>query len=97
MVKLTLTPEEAQLVRNYSALPTGIMVRLPSWLLQLGLPLACALYGVTQNSRVFLGAAIGGLFGLIVVRLYYQQRHAHLFRQVCLKIQAHQTEDHGDA
>ncbi len=97
MAKLIFTPEEAQVVRTYSALPTGIMVRLPSWLLQLGLPLACGLYGVTQNSRVFLGAAIGGLLGVIVVRLYYQQRYAHLFRQVCLKIQAHQATEHGDA
>jgi hypothetical protein len=61
--------------------------------LRVGVPLACAVYGVVRHSNVALGAAIGGLIGVMVVRLYQQQRYADLFRQVCTKVEAHQAAE----
>lgn len=96
MTKLYFTPEEEKVVRVYAGSLPNLSDRLLSWFGQVGLPLAFAAYGVVTNSIALLGAAVGGLVGVMVVRLYYQQQYADIFRRVCQKVQAHQKAEPSD-
>jgi hypothetical protein len=61
MKKLELTPEELKLVQLYARMQTGIRPRWPIWLIEIGAPLALAVFGLVTHEPAFFGAAIGGL------------------------------------
>jgi hypothetical protein len=97
MTKLVLTPDEAKVVGLYASALTTIRSRLPIWALELGLPLACAVYGTVTRNSVFLGAAIGGLLGLNAFRMFRQFKYAREFHSICLKVENHLASGKADA
>ena len=91
MSALAFTPQEDALIRSYASTPKSAWTRVPGWLLEIGLPVACVIYGTTSGNRIFFGAAIGGLLGINIVRTFFQFKYTRLFSSICVKIQASRT------
>jgi len=97
MTKLELTAEELKLVQLYARLPMGIKPRLPVWTIEIGVPLALAVYGTVTHQPVFLGAAIGGLIAMNANRMFRQFKYAHQIKSIFSKIEAHIALEKGNA
>src|SRR5688500_18068386 len=97
MTKLELTPDELKLVQQYARIPTGIGPRWPVWLIEIGAPLAMAIYGLVAHKPVFLGAAIGGLIVMNANRMFRQYGYVHQFKSICSKVEAHVAMEQGNA
>lgn len=97
MTKLELTAEELKLVQLYARLPIGVKPRLPVWIIEIGVPLALAVYGTLTHKPVFLGAAVGGLIVMNANRMFRQFKYAHHLKSVCSKIEAHVASEKGNA
>lgn len=89
MSQLDLTPAEEKVVQLFASMPTSIKYRWPTWLLELGFPLALAIYGTLTHSTVFFGAAVGGLVAMNSVRMFRQFTFAVELQAICTKVKAH--------
>ncbi|HEX4972121.1 MAG TPA: hypothetical protein VFV69_13785 [Steroidobacteraceae bacterium] len=85
MTKLELTAEELKLVQLHARLPMGVKARLPVWIIEIGAPLALAVYGTLTHKPVLLGAAAGGLIVMNANRMFRQFRYADHLQSICSK------------
>jgi hypothetical protein len=97
MSKLQLTPDELKLVQIYARMQTGIKPRWPVWLIEIGAPLALAIYGLAGHKPHFLGAAIGGLIVMNANRMFRQFKYAHQLKSICSKVEQHVTTESANA
>jgi len=72
MNRLELSPKELDVIRLFARMPTSVKPRLPTWVIEMVLPLALTVYGVVTHKPTFLGAAIGGLVVLNAHRMISQ-------------------------
>jgi hypothetical protein len=93
MSKIQLTEREKKVIALFSAMSPSIKPRLPGWAVEIGFPVALALYRMVAQKQVFLGMAVGGLIGLNTHRMFRQFTFAKELKAICTKLQAHQSEE----
>jgi len=97
MNRLQFTEEEMSVMRQYARMPTGVKPRWPVWLIEIGAPLALAIYGTLSHKPHYLGAAIGGLLVMNANRMFRQFKYAHQFKSICAKVEAHMASEQSNA
>lgn len=89
MSELTFTPEELRLIQMFAGTPRTLSSRMPSWLFEIGVPIALALCGAVSHVQSFFGAGMGWLITLYAIRSFYQFKSASVLASACTKVLLH--------
>ena len=88
MPELSLTPEELRLLRMFAAAPRTIGSRVPSWLIEVAVPVFLTVYGTVRHIHWLVGSGLGWLIVLYGFRSFYQFKHASTLASACNKVLA---------